>query len=145
MEELVGRSPRIHEGIRGGQGWKVRYGQKIVRTELGKPMVELCPLLVNEDGVEPVVRKTSTVRVWTVWPAFDMQICKFEVERWLDACDVHIRRDKLSDRELARVDGIINSVLSECSLKRGENMRCTELEGSRREAGWLFGNGYSSI
>ncbi len=53
--------------------------------------------------------------MWMVWPAFDVQLCKFDVEQWLSACDVDIRRDKIADCELASVEGVINSVISEYS------------------------------
>ncbi len=68
------------------------YGRWIVRADLRKPMLELCPLRVNQDGIESVVKKTMTARVWLGWPVFDMAICKLEVDQWLAACDVKINR-----------------------------------------------------
>ena len=29
---------------------------------------------------------TSSAGVWTGWPPFDVRICKFEMEQWLNAC-----------------------------------------------------------
>ncbi len=90
---------------------KFGYGRKIVRAELGKPMVELCPLLVDKDGIEPVVRRTSTARVWTGWPAFDVRICKFEVDQWFDACGLDIRADWVSNEVVESVEGVVEAIV----------------------------------
>ncbi len=49
-----------------------RHGRKIVEAKLSNPIVKLCPLIVNEDGIEPVVEQTSTARVWIGWPALQI-------------------------------------------------------------------------
>ncbi len=69
------------------------YGRQIVRADLRKSMVELCPLRVDGYGIEAVVKKTSTARVWLGWLAFDVKICKFEMEQWLVAYGVDITRE----------------------------------------------------
>ncbi len=69
------------------------YGRQIMRPDLRKPIVELCPLRVDEDGIEAVVKKTKTARIWEGWPMFDVGICKFEMDQWLAACDVKVNRD----------------------------------------------------
>ncbi len=69
------------------------YGRHIVRADLRKPMVELSPLHLNEDGIEAVVEQTHSARVSLGWPVFDIRICKFEIEQWLAACDVNVNRN----------------------------------------------------
>ncbi len=59
------------------------YGRKIVRADLRKPIVEISPLRVNEDGIEPEVQETTTARVWMGWLPFHEGICKFELDQWL--------------------------------------------------------------
>ncbi len=79
-------------------GGKRGYGRKIVRADLRKPMVELCPLRLDKGGIEAVVKETKTAVVWLGWPVFDLNMCKFEIEQWLAACNVDLRRG------LARLD-----------------------------------------
>ncbi len=75
-------------------------GRDIVRPDLSKPMLELCPLRMNED------ERTKTVRVWQGWPVFDMQICKFELEQWLDPCDINLSMDLEQEERLDACDKI---------------------------------------
>ncbi len=103
------------KGFEEGGNGKWGYGRKIMRANLRRPMVEMCPLRIDGDGIEKTVSRTSTARMWMGWPAFDVRICKFEVEQWLDACDVNIRGDKIADREVERVESVIKAVISECS------------------------------
>ncbi len=79
------------KGFEEGKDGKRGYGRKIVKAELRKPMVELCPLHVRYDEIEEVVQKTRTTRVWTGWPVFDVRICKVEVDQWLGACKTNFR------------------------------------------------------
>ncbi len=88
------------------------YGRKVVRAELRKAMVELCPLRVNGYGIEAVVERTNTARVWAGWPAFDVRICKFEVDQWLDAFDVDIRESWVLDRIIECFEGVMEAVVS---------------------------------
>ncbi len=105
------------KGFEEGKNGKCGYGRKIVRANLRKPMVEMCPLLMDGDGIENIVARKSTARIWMGWPPFEVGICKFEVDQWLDACDLNIRRGWQADQEVARVSGIINAVISEYSLE----------------------------
>ena len=107
VDAAMGCMKRFEESRNGELG----YGRKIVRADLRKPMVELCPLLVNGDGEGAVVKKTSITRVWTGWTAFDMRICKFEVEQWLDACDLDIRKDWVSEGVLKSVEGVLKAII----------------------------------
>ena len=88
------------------------FGKQVVRGDLSRPMVELCPLRVNEEAVGVTVKKTSTARIWMGWPVFDIGICKFEVEQWLDSCDVHLR-NRMASEEISRVEAVIKTILSE--------------------------------
>ncbi len=63
------------------------FGRQILKADLRKPMVELSPLCVNEDGMEPEAEKTSTARMWMGWPPFDLRIFKFELDQWFTACN----------------------------------------------------------
>ncbi len=82
-------------------------------------MVELCPLRVNQDGIEPAVDKTNIVRVWTGWLAFDVRVCKFECDQWLAACDVDLNRARerkehwRAEDELSRVEQVMKQMISE--------------------------------
>ena len=101
---------------RGGGDWGC--GRQIVRVDLRKPMVEMCPLRLEEDGIEAVVKKTTTARVWLGWPVFDVGICKFEIEQWLTACDVdvngglvYVERVK-AENEMAQAEEVIGAIKS---------------------------------
>ncbi len=75
--------------------YRRRWGheRQIIREDLRKTMVEMCPRRVDEDGIEDVAKKTTTARTWIGWPVFDVNICKFGVEQWLVACDIKVNRD----------------------------------------------------
>ncbi len=79
-------------GIEKGSDGTFGYGRRIIRADLRKPMVGLCPLRVGDDGMGAVEKKTKTVRLWEVWPLFDVGICKFENEQCLAAIDVEMRK-----------------------------------------------------
>ena len=85
MESMMG-----FEGIFDGD---FGYNRQIVRADLRQPIVELCPLRWSKDGIQDVVKKTRTARVWHGWPVFDVRIAKFEMGQWLAACDVQMKRD----------------------------------------------------
>ncbi len=108
VDAAMGCMKGFEEAVDGEMG----YGRKIVRAQLGKPMVELCPLLVYEDGIEPVVEKTSAARVWTGWPAFDVRICKFEVEEWADACGRDSGKNYVPDEVIENVERVIEALVA---------------------------------
>ncbi len=95
------------------------YGRQIARADLRKPMVELCPLRVSDDVIEPIVKRTDSARMWTGWPPFDVQICKFELEQWFNACDTNLRLVIegvgfwSAEREVRSVERVIEAVVSE--------------------------------
>ncbi len=94
------------------------YGRQIVRADLRKPMVELCPLRLDEDGIEAAVEKTSTARVWLGWPVFDVKICKFEMDQWLAACDadsiggLKYKENWEVEEEVAKAEQAIGKIIS---------------------------------
>ncbi len=102
------------------------YGRQILKADLHEPMIELCPLRVNEDGIEPEVEKTTNARVWMGWPAFDVRICKFELEQWLSACDLSLNgaleeEERWStEYEVSRVEKVIKAIISEENEGMGE-------------------------
>ena len=107
------------------------HGRQIVRVDLRKPMVEMCPLRLEEDGIEAVVKKTTTARVWLGWPVFDTAICKFEIEQWLTACDVDVNGDLAymervkAKYEVAQAEEVIGAI------KSAEN---DDVEGSTHDS-----------
>ncbi len=94
------------------------YGRQIVRTDLRKPVVELCPLRVHGHGIDATVKRTSTARVWTGWPPFDTQICQFELDQWLAACDVNLNgaleeeERRITEDEVSRLERVIEEIAS---------------------------------
>ena len=87
-------------------GGKLKYERNIRRADLRDGMVTLCPLRTDHDKG---VVETSIVQVWMGWPPFDVHICKFEMEQWLNACDVDLAEHRLLSeyfdfRELKHVD-----------------------------------------
>ncbi len=86
------------KGVEKSYNERMGFGRKIVRPDLHKPIIEFCPLRVEEHGIEAVVKKTKTARVWKAWSMFDARICKFEIEQWFAACDVRMNGD-LEHRE----------------------------------------------
>ncbi len=103
------------KGAEDGGNGDCGYGRQIVKADLRKPMVEMCPLRfvedelyppsVDENGIETAVKKTSRTRVWLGWPVFDVKICKFEMEQWLAACDVNVNRNNgYEEREKAELE-----------------------------------------
>ncbi len=104
LDSAMGYMKGFEVALDGSNG----YDRKITRAELGKPMVELSPLLVDDYDAE--VEKQGTARVWMGWPPFDPRICKFEVDQWLDACNLDIRTCSVSD-ELASFKDVINAMI----------------------------------
>ncbi len=88
---------------------EVGYGRKIVRADLRKPPVELCPVRVNYFELEAQLERTGTVRVWTGWPAFDVRICKFEMDQWLDACNFNFISG-VAGAVIESAEGVIEAV-----------------------------------
>ncbi len=92
---------------------RMRYGRKVVRTKLGKEMVELFPLRFHRHGIEVVVERTSTARVWTGWPVLDVRICEFEVDRWVNACNFNFNlRNRRANELIETVDEVIGGIIS---------------------------------
>ncbi len=95
------------------------YGRQILRADLSKPMVELSPLRVNEDGMEPEVEKTAAARMWMGWLPFDVGICKFELDEWFTACNVKLngglegKERSTADDEVSRIEELMRRVKSE--------------------------------
>ncbi len=90
-----------------------------MRADLRKLMIEISPLRVYEDEIEPEVQKTTTARVWMGWLPFDVGICKFELDQWLGAYDLTLNGAlakaelwKVSD-EVARLQDMIRAMKSE--------------------------------
>ncbi len=89
-------------------GWG--YGRQVVRPDLHRPMVELCPLRVDGRGIESVVKKTSTARIWL-----------FEMDQWLAACDVNVNEDMSFGARLT-ADGEVGQAENEIQqIVRGES------------------------
>ena len=80
-------------------GSKGGYERNIRSADLRDPIVELCPLLFED---EERVIKTSKVRVWMGWPPFDIHICKFEMEQWLNASNIDLAADHLIHDDSSR-------------------------------------------
>ncbi len=74
-------------GFEERRGGEVKDNRTIVRSDLRKSALELNPFQSNTDGL---IEPTSTAQIWMGWPAFDMNICKFEVEQWLAACEIDL-------------------------------------------------------
>ena len=68
-------------------GGRVKYERKLRRADLRDGMVTLYPQRTNDNKR---ATERSSVKVWMVWPPFDVHICKFEMEQWLKACDMDL-------------------------------------------------------
>ncbi len=107
------------KGIEENDDGDLGYGRQILKADVRKPMVELSPLCVNEDGMEPEVEKTDTARVWMGWPPFDVRICKFELDQWFNACNVKLnggleRKERsTAEDEVSRFEEMMIRVISE--------------------------------
>lgn len=66
---------------------KLKLQRTIGQTNLREPIVEICPLYRKNDSS---VQETRAVGVWMGWLPFDVQICQFEVEHWLAACNINL-------------------------------------------------------
>ncbi len=101
------------------EGWDKREDAEnkktIIRGELHEPIVEMCPLREDGDGN---VEKTGTARVRMGWPASDAEICKFEVEQWLSACNINLNALQFAyekyeaDDEVERAERILEAIIS---------------------------------
>ena len=102
-------------------GAQVKYERKIRRTDLRDAMVVLPPLRM---GDEETSIETSDVKVWMGWPPFDVRICKFEMEQWLNAFNIdlgthrlvpdgseHKQTRKDLGKEIGRAEKVIETVL----------------------------------
>ena len=114
-------------------GGKGEYERRIRRADLRDTIVELSPLRTDE---EERVIETSIVGVWMGWPPFDVHICRFEMEHWLDAYDIDLATHHLVpddsesehekiledvDEETERAERVIESVVfGEAEEVRGE-------------------------
>ena len=65
-----------------------KHERTIRRTDLREPIVELCPMRIDE--YELATGSSGIARIWTGWPPFDVRICKFEIEQWLIARDAKL-------------------------------------------------------
>ena len=75
----------------------VKYERTIVREDLREPIVEMCPLLFGDDDS---IIETGTARMWVGWPAFDGNICQFEVEEMMASCNMYWgRRCRISEEK----------------------------------------------
>ncbi len=70
------------KGLEGRRGGEVKENRTIVKSDLRAPALKLNSFLPYTDEQ---IEETKTAWVWMGWPAFDMNICKFEVEQWLAA------------------------------------------------------------
>ncbi len=75
------------KGFEGRRGRKMS-NRTIVRSDLRTPVLKLNPFRPNTVGR---TEETNVARIWMGWPAFDMNICKFEVEQWLAACKIDLK------------------------------------------------------
>ncbi len=118
MNAAMGYLKGIEEHDSGAWG----YGRQIPRADLRKPMLELCPLLINEYGIVPVAERTAIARVWMGWPAFDVRICKFEFDQWLAACDVTVNADYAA----SHVEETVKVILTERNKEMEGSTKCEE-------------------
>ncbi len=114
------------KGFEEGKDGKKGYGRKIVKAELRKPMVELCPLRVIDDGMGTTVETTRTARVWMGWPVFDVRICKFEVDQWVDACNIDVG-DWLDYEEIECFEGVIEEMISTVNEEAEAPKQCGDV------------------
>ena len=116
VDAAMGHMKGFEESKKGELG----YGRQIVRADLRRPMVELCPFYVNEDGIGAVLKKTGTARVWQGWPVFDVEICKFEMDQWLAASHINVNgvmefeERWTAEGEIIRVKEVIEGMCGEC-------------------------------
>lgn len=93
---------------------KMKYERAIVRANLQRPMMELCP--IGKIQPKETASKTNTTRIWMGWPPFDTSICKFEIEQWLKAYNTNTSTDFnliIEDcRELHIGERIIETIIS---------------------------------
>ncbi len=112
VDAAMGCLKGFEEAGNGEQG----YGRKIMRAELRKPMVEVCAALPeNEETGDGVVARRSRARVWKGWPAFDVRICKFEVDQWLCVLNIDMR-----DRRAHAVVESVECVIKEMASRKKE-------------------------
>ena len=100
------------KGFEDGKNSELGYGRKIIRPNLREQMVELCQLYVNGYGIGAVMDQMSTARVWLGWPAFDVRICKFEMDQWLDACNVNIREGWIPYGVIESFERVMETMMS---------------------------------
>ncbi len=121
VDAAMGSLKGFEEGGNGEKG----YGRKIVRADLRKPIVELCPLHVTGNGDVTRVVRMRAVRIWMGWLAFDVGICKFEVDQLLNAYGVYMR-DGETDTVIESMEKVIETMMS--SEKEGvEATRCGKI------------------
>ena len=75
---------------------KVKYERKIRNADLRDGMVTLCSLRTND---ETRVVEMNIVGVWVGCSPFDVHICKFEMEQWLNACDIDLAAHRLASED----------------------------------------------
>jgi len=96
------------------KGWQIRhddgdvkYERTILRPNLLASMVEVCPLRRFGEGK---VERTGVVQIWQGWPAFDLSICKFEVDQWLTACNIDYDQS-IVDIEVEHAERVIKAIV----------------------------------
>ncbi len=95
--------------------------RRIMRPNLQQGIVELSPLHQVDNRR---CKETNTARIWMGWPAFDVRICKFEMEQLLAVCGIELRPTVESridsnagakealDSELERAERLLEGILS---------------------------------
>ena len=68
----MGRYERVREVEK-------KNDRRIVQADLRKPVVKISPLHYE------VGEQTGIAYAWMGWPPLDKRICKFEIDKWLNA------------------------------------------------------------
>ncbi len=112
-EDWINAAMGFMEGCDESRTNKVENKRIFREVDLRKSMLELSPFHVeNIEGSNPTT--TGTVRVWMGWPAYDVRICKFELDEWLTACKIDLAN-------LARLDVYGNNAVANREVERAEN------------------------
>ena len=98
VDAAMGGLRGMEEGKREYESdYEVKYGRTIVRGDLREPILEMCPLMFGNDDS---VKETGIVRMWIGWPAFDKNICQYEVEEMMASCNMYWgRRCRVSEEK----------------------------------------------
>ena len=72
----------------------------------------MSPMVTGKDETGKdtgIVERTGTARVWEGWPPFDMRVCKFEMDEWMNACGVDWNDLKNDDDIRSKAEGEVES------------------------------------